>query len=235
MLLCGCGRVGFDARDDGATDGAGTFCATQPAATFCSDFDSFPDLSDWTSRNESAARLTLVGDSPSPPAMLHVSTDSLPTINDTCEAYLLHSFDVSTAHAIVAFDLRIATLGQTNPVLAVLNLDDGSAAHGFEFVYRVPPLLPYLEERRGTTSPVYNSYAVSAPLPAGEWHRIAMEISLDVGVSTAEVRYDEQIVLHTTLAGTTGGTGQLAVGMAFLRGPSSGWALDIDNVVMTLR
>lgn len=240
MLLCGCGRIDFDARQgptgDGSTDGATSFCATQPPVTFCSDFDSALDFSDWSGRTEAGARLALAADGLSPPSMLDVISDPLPTINDTCAAFLYRTLGIVATHAIIGFDVRIAAVGQGDPVLAILDFDDGTTFHSLEFVYRVPPLLAYLEERRGLSSPQYSSYPVSTALPSGEWHRVTMDITLGVSPSSAQLHYDQQVVLTTMLAGTSAGTaGRLSAGMEFLRGPSTGWQLDIDNVVVDLQ
>lgn len=239
VLLCSCGRIDFDARDAATDDGTGSatsFCATQPPATFCSDFDVAPDFGDWSGRGEMGARVSLAPNGLSPPSMLDVISDPLATSADTCAGYVFRTLAVSATHATIGFDVRIVTLGQGDPVFATLNLDDGTLLHGFEFVYRVPPLLAYLEERRGATSPLYDSYPVSMPLPSSEWHRVTMDITVGTMPSTAEVRYDQQVVLTTPLMGTTGGTvAQFAAGVEFLRGPSSAWQVDIDNVVVDLQ
>src|SRR5690242_10127282 len=112
VALAGCGRVDFVTQSDAQSVG---FCAgLAPPPVFCSDFDG-PDV--WGETSTDHGDLALVAMAMSPPNALLVTTDAL-DVTTTAAVYRRISALGQTQRATIAFDVRVETIGQSDPIIA---------------------------------------------------------------------------------------------------------------------
>jgi hypothetical protein len=217
---------------DGSIDGAPPpgFCASQPPVTFCSDFDDGTGTDPWIDApiiEGGALAVEPVGRS-SPFAL--VSTSPEIGSGATARAWIGRRLGVSGKRVRLGFDARIEQAGGSDAALLYLGLDDGEVVHEIEYLYREPPAAAYMEEFRtvGAGPMMFDSYALPASFPVGEWHRIGVEIET-VPSGRLVVTHDGVLQLDTALAGSSSGAVRFGVGLVYLAGPDSAWRVEIDN------
>ncbi len=227
-VLAGCGRVHFD---DVVMDAAPPpFCASlAPAPTFCADFDG---VDPWTDTGTTLATDMLDTANRSPPFSYEVTTETIIAGQELGAQERV--LDLGTATRVsAAFDMRVDVFGQSDPVVAIIEFDDGTNGHSVEYVYREPPRVAYLEDVAlpPAGSPVYTSFPFGGQ-PVGEWHRVTMVI--DVVAGSLLTSLDGAITLDAIPAVTTSGAVSFLIGVPYMQGPSSEWQFHFDNVVVQL-
>ena len=226
LVLVGCGRLGFEPgdapRDAPAEtpDVALTFCQ-QTNASLCTDFDD-GTTTNWIEGGITNGKyLVDMGE-------LVSTIDPLATSSDIGEGYILHQFNMPGVRIKLAVDVRIGQIGQGDAVIAQVRFS-GVQRHGIEYVYRASG--SYVEEFRDTT---FDSYPIAgAPLAIGQRHRVEMDMDLRATPHMI-VRQGGTTVLDTDLLGSSTGNMRAAVGLVYLRGPSTTWTMRSDNVVVDI-
>lgn len=223
----GGGDDGAPAPDAGVDAPAATFCARQPSALFCSDFDDGGLPAPWSDLTVSGGSTLALDDAlaVSPPRSIRVETAA--TSGEACLSYT-----VATAPSAfsISVDVRVESLGpgdfdlftvrrSTERNVGIEVRSDGK----LWFDENIPPV-------DGGSDETFKS--TTGALPTGKWSRVQLDVvQVSGGVSATLFVDGTDVGSHTPNPAFVVTPFSLQLGDCIVRPGRAGWQVRFDNFV----
>jgi hypothetical protein len=230
------GGGGADGSGDGGVDATVTcdagFCACQGAGhDLCFDFDGLQAITGWKSATESGGTVEFVDAGGfSPPASMRARIPALQS--GTGIAYLELLEQRAASKLKVEMDIAVDE-GDTVP-------NNGNGVHGacpmtFRFSSGSEIRVDLYAEHGDVEQIAGGGFSaddVAIPTAAGARGRIGLWV--DIPAMTCGLTFDgvEKLPACKLRSGFTAGTSLIRLGLAFVRPPTSSWAIRVDNVTI---
>ncbi len=236
------GRASTDgARADAAPPDSATsgpFCAGDPDATFCADFDESTDaMAGFSSLYASDGGIFGLDDElVSGPRAFFSGNSALPLLESAHAALVRHTGIGPSTRLVLDFDMRIDSLSTQNTqveALAIVNNSSTRSSIQLNVKSTTTDVGEEIVEADGGV--IYDPHYFPTPLPVGTYVHVQIAVQIGATHTMTVVVGPDTMIDHVDMNPSfVFGPVDLYLGNAYSPGPSDGAKIHYDNVSLTI-